>query len=179
MSFRMGACGAAMMSVLWAGPALAENIVLDCEVQVQMLSQPDGRLLETADRGTWSFSIYPGDSTRIHVVRSNAYLPPNVAGADPFNNHLDEDVWVTDDAYQFCPEAFGRCGEACIEIYEACGPDITARHVEAGWHRIQEARLDRRRGAFQVTMDVFDPAVGAVRRQVYSGPCTRLPEPQF
>ncbi|MFN4295270.1 MAG: hypothetical protein ACK4FB_00375 [Brevundimonas sp.] len=168
------------LSAVSAATARAENTVLDCEVQVQVLSLPDGRVVgEAEDRGTWSLSIHPGERTTIHLTRSNAYLPPNVFLKDPLANHIDDDVWVTDDAYRFCLEAFGRCGEACIEIYEACGSEITDRHVEAGWHRVHEARLDRRRSTFEVMIDVFDPAVGALRRQVYSGPCTRLPEPRF
>lgn len=177
MSFASGLVGVIALSAISAGTTVAENVSLDCQVQVRVLSRPDLRELETSDRGVWSLSVYPGESTNVYLSRSNPYLPPNVL-INPLNNN-DDDAWVTDDAYTFCLEAFGRCGEFCIETYEACAPDITERHMQEGWHSIYEARLDRRRSTFELTIDLYDPVLNAGRRHVYSGPCTRLPDPLF
>lgn len=160
--------------LLAAGPASAEFLKLDCSVSVDTYNVSEGR--EGRDsgssRGVWKVVV---EDMSVVDLPSEVRLDQATPFGVPYRRSgLDSDYlegWddapaISEDRIEWCPDRRG------------CGVQIPFLHEE-GWYSVSRAVIDRRRGTFNVKVEMYSGLAGVRMDHDYHGTCAPEPERQF
>lgn len=155
-----GALGvaAALVSVAAPGVSAAQTLELECQVAFVVDGVSSGRR-QTGDWGVWKLEIDTSQGWA-YIKEARHFA---IRGDTDLLQGTGREVVVTDDEISFCPA-----------LARPCGSQVPTAD---GWFNVSRARLDRRLGAFHVTVEEREPLLHTVT--TYAGPCAPPPERQF
>jgi len=160
--------------LLAASPASADFLKLDCSVSVDTYNVSQGR--EGSDsgssRGVWKVVV--DDLSAVDLpseVRLDQSTPFGIryrrSGLDmDYLEGWDDEPTITADRIEWCPDRRG-CG---VQIPFVSGD---------GWYSVSRAVIDRRRGTFNVKVEMYSGLAGVRVDHNYYGTCAPEPERQF
>lgn len=167
-----GCAGLAVMAaagvIAMASPAAAEIVLLDCDVGIQSNSNYRGEERSSSRHsGAWRFRL-DTDGSRATLLQL-PFVYRSSSMEQPFNvSGQSVALTATEDVYTFC---IGHEGSS------SCNQRQPLAHGD--WYSVDQARIDRRSGAFRVTVEFYSDLLQGRQVWDYTGTCQRAPEQQF